>query len=468
MKQRVVMVLSTLLDPSLLIADELTSALDVSTQKAVAEMLVEFRDRKFVKSTIVITHDLSILYQIADTILVMYAGKLVEKASATEITEDPRHPYTQLLSRIAARGRCSLRGEAAEWHPRPPALAPQPADRMPLPRALSAGVREMRRGATVRGDRAGAPHRLLEGGCLMLELDGVTKVFKTGMFGKSEITARLRRQLRSPSGRGGLPDRRERQRQDDRRPNDPAADRSDGRDDHVRRSERVPVRSGRPPALLRPCPGGLPGSLQLVQPGLQGRPRARHDPVELPPGVECRRLEGATAQIARGRLARAFRCARQVPAPAERWAASTSDDRPRARPRHQVPGRRRDHQHARCLDPDRRPQPARGSEGAGRRNPLHHPRPLARQLHLGQDPDPTPRQDRRVRGDPQGVRQSATPLHSGTSRVGAATPPQVGEPARCRPRLSAPLVATGKASADGLFEIEADHFVAIDTGGDPE
>ncbi len=97
MKQRVVMVLSTLLDPSLLIADELTSALDVSTQRAVAEMLVEFRDREFVKSTIVITHDLSILYQIADTILVMYAGKLVEKASAAEITQDPKHPYTKLL-----------------------------------------------------------------------------------------------------------------------------------------------------------------------------------------------------------------------------------------------------------------------------------------------------------------------------------------------------------------------------------
>ena len=97
MKQRVVMVLSTLMNPSLLIADELTSALDVSTQKAVAEMLVEFRDRGFVKSTIVITHDLSILYQVADTILVMYAGKLVEKGSAAEVTEDPRHPYTKLL-----------------------------------------------------------------------------------------------------------------------------------------------------------------------------------------------------------------------------------------------------------------------------------------------------------------------------------------------------------------------------------
>ena len=97
MKQRVVLVVSTLLNPSLLIADELTSALDVSTQRAVAEMLVEFRDREYVRSTMVITHDLSILYQIADTILVMYAGKLIEKASAAQITEAPLHPYTQLL-----------------------------------------------------------------------------------------------------------------------------------------------------------------------------------------------------------------------------------------------------------------------------------------------------------------------------------------------------------------------------------
>ena len=62
MKQRVVMVISTLLDPSLLIADEITSALDVSTQKAVAQTLVEFRDRGFVKSMIVITHDIAVLY----------------------------------------------------------------------------------------------------------------------------------------------------------------------------------------------------------------------------------------------------------------------------------------------------------------------------------------------------------------------------------------------------------------------
>jgi peptide/nickel transport system ATP-binding protein len=97
MKQRMVMVLSTLLNPSLLVADEITSALDVSTQKAVAEMLVEFRDRGFVRHMIVITHDMSICYQISDTTMVMYAGQLAEKAPTSVILDSPRHPYTKLL-----------------------------------------------------------------------------------------------------------------------------------------------------------------------------------------------------------------------------------------------------------------------------------------------------------------------------------------------------------------------------------
>jgi peptide/nickel transport system ATP-binding protein len=97
MKQRMVMVISTLLNPSLLIADEVTSALDVSTQKAVAETLVDFRDRHYVKSTIIITHDLSLAYQIADSIIVMYAGRLAERAPTDALVATPRHPYTQLL-----------------------------------------------------------------------------------------------------------------------------------------------------------------------------------------------------------------------------------------------------------------------------------------------------------------------------------------------------------------------------------
>ncbi|HNR78713.1 MAG TPA: ABC transporter ATP-binding protein [Mesotoga infera] len=97
MKQRAVMVISTLLNPSLLIADEITSALDVSTQRAVAEMIVEFRDKILVKSVIFVTHDISILYQIADSIIIMYAGKLVERAGTEIIINKPIHPYTEML-----------------------------------------------------------------------------------------------------------------------------------------------------------------------------------------------------------------------------------------------------------------------------------------------------------------------------------------------------------------------------------
>ena len=138
MKQRVVMVLSTLLNPSLLIADEITSALDVSSQRAVSEMLVEFRDRGYVKSMIVITHDLAILYQIADTILVMYAGRLAEKASAETIVHAPRHPYTRLL--LSSLPDVGVRYETAKLEGipgRPPSLLDPPTgcrfrDRCPL------------------------------------------------------------------------------------------------------------------------------------------------------------------------------------------------------------------------------------------------------------------------------------------------------------------------------------------------
>lgn len=97
MKQRMVMVISTLLNPSLLIADEVTSALDVSTQRAVALALASFRDHDLVRSMIVITHDVSLVYQIADRITVMYAGRLAESAPTDVLVSEPQHPYTQLL-----------------------------------------------------------------------------------------------------------------------------------------------------------------------------------------------------------------------------------------------------------------------------------------------------------------------------------------------------------------------------------
>lgn len=97
MKQRMVMVISTLLNPSLLIADEITSALDVSSQKAVCLMIKDFKDRGIVKSLIFVTHDLSVLYQIADRIMVMYAGKIAEIGTTQQLIENPVHPYTKML-----------------------------------------------------------------------------------------------------------------------------------------------------------------------------------------------------------------------------------------------------------------------------------------------------------------------------------------------------------------------------------
>jgi peptide/nickel transport system ATP-binding protein len=138
MKQRVVLVLSTLLDPSLLVADEITSALDVSTQKSVALAVVSFRDKGFVKSVIVITHDLSVLYQIADTILVMYAGKLAEKAPTGVMIEHPRHPYTRALISSLPEVGVRYADQRLEGIPgNPPPLLDPPAgcrfrDRCPL------------------------------------------------------------------------------------------------------------------------------------------------------------------------------------------------------------------------------------------------------------------------------------------------------------------------------------------------
>ncbi|MFD4667480.1 ABC transporter ATP-binding protein [Streptomyces halstedii] len=97
MKQRTVMVISTLLDPSVLVADEVTSALDVSNQQAVVGALTGLRDKGLVTSMIFVTHDLGLTSHIADSIMVMYAGKLAEKAPTTVLTTAPRHPYTRML-----------------------------------------------------------------------------------------------------------------------------------------------------------------------------------------------------------------------------------------------------------------------------------------------------------------------------------------------------------------------------------
>ncbi|AIY86472.1 MULTISPECIES: ABC transporter ATP-binding protein [unclassified Thermotoga] len=97
MRQRAVIAIATILNPSLLIADEPTSALDVVNQKVLLKVLMQMKRQGIVKSIIFITHDIATVRQIADRMIIMYAGKIVEFAPVESLLEKPLHPYTQGL-----------------------------------------------------------------------------------------------------------------------------------------------------------------------------------------------------------------------------------------------------------------------------------------------------------------------------------------------------------------------------------
>jgi peptide/nickel transport system ATP-binding protein len=97
MKQRTVIAISVILFPRVLIADEPSSALDVTSQKMVIKMLRDLMEKKLIKSMIFITHELPLLYNVTDDIMVMYAGQIMEKGTAKEVVFDPLHPYAKGL-----------------------------------------------------------------------------------------------------------------------------------------------------------------------------------------------------------------------------------------------------------------------------------------------------------------------------------------------------------------------------------
>jgi peptide/nickel transport system ATP-binding protein len=94
--QRVMIAMAISCNPALLIADEPTTALDVTVQKTILDLLRELRDRRGM-SILFITHDLGIIAEIADTVAVMYRGKIVENGSVWDIFSQPHHPYTKGL-----------------------------------------------------------------------------------------------------------------------------------------------------------------------------------------------------------------------------------------------------------------------------------------------------------------------------------------------------------------------------------
>jgi oligopeptide/dipeptide ABC transporter ATP-binding protein len=124
MQQRVMIAMATSCNPDILIADEPTTALDVSVQAQVLEQLNHLR-RQSNTALILITHNLGVVARYADSVHIVYGGRIVESGATDDIFEDPRHPYTVDLIRAVPRidrprvpGKLSGDAVGAEWNGR--------------------------------------------------------------------------------------------------------------------------------------------------------------------------------------------------------------------------------------------------------------------------------------------------------------------------------------------------------------
>jgi oligopeptide/dipeptide ABC transporter ATP-binding protein len=144
MRQRVMIAMAIANEPKLLIADEPTTALDVTVQAQVLRVLAQARDRTRA-STILITHDLGLLAEMADRVVVMYCGRVVETGDVFSIFREPRHPYTRGL--LASRPGATAGARRLPAVPgQPPSLAAPPSGCTFHPRCdLSQGREPCRR-----------------------------------------------------------------------------------------------------------------------------------------------------------------------------------------------------------------------------------------------------------------------------------------------------------------------------------
>ena len=103
MLQRVMIAIAISCDPQLLVADEATTALDVTIQAEIIELLQDLRDQRGL-AVLFVSHDLAVIRELCDRVVVFYAGEVVETGPVEEIIERPRHPYTRALLRVASVG----------------------------------------------------------------------------------------------------------------------------------------------------------------------------------------------------------------------------------------------------------------------------------------------------------------------------------------------------------------------------
>ena len=163
MRQRVAGAIALACTPSLLIADEPTTALDVTVQAQYLQLLQDVQ-RESGMSMIFVTHDFGVVAKMCDRVAVMYAGKMVETATTAEIFDNPRHPYTRALLRCLPRVDGPVQ-DLVSIEGQPPDLGAAAA-RVPVRPALLDGRRGLPRVSCRRaiavaatGSAAGAPTR---------------------------------------------------------------------------------------------------------------------------------------------------------------------------------------------------------------------------------------------------------------------------------------------------------------------
>jgi len=153
MRQRVIIAMSLALDPDVLIADEPTTALDVTVQAQIMDLLAEIQPERHM-GLILITHDLGVVAEVADRIAVMYAGRIVEHADVHSLYANPGHPYTRALlesiPRVDTKGTAlkAVRGlppsltripSGCPFHPRCPMAVERCSDELPPLAVLPSG-----------------------------------------------------------------------------------------------------------------------------------------------------------------------------------------------------------------------------------------------------------------------------------------------------------------------------------------
>ena len=126
MRQRVMIAMALSCNPAVLIADEPTTALDVTVQAQILELMKRLTEERGV-ALVIITHNLGVVARYADRVNVMYAGKIVERATAEEVYDDPRHPYTLGLMTSVPRLDLPVTERLVQVEGQPPNLADLPA-----------------------------------------------------------------------------------------------------------------------------------------------------------------------------------------------------------------------------------------------------------------------------------------------------------------------------------------------------